>query len=130
MTIEWILLSVGLLIVGVALVRWSLPPRYRYLSSRKRRAMRLALRAFEQTPSAQANWPGCRVYYTDSEKCIVVIQRRSSVALGLPGYVAYVVRHDSDRVEELADWPPRGGLSRQALEELAAQLKNDEMLSG
>jgi len=113
----WLLLSAGLLLFGApVLLRW-VPPHRRYLSPRKRQAMSLALRAFEEDhPESRADWAGSWVYRVDSEKCFVFIQHMAS--LHPPSYAGYVVWHDGDHLDRLGGWQFHWGiLPRHAVEQ-------------
>src|SRR5262249_32182563 len=93
------------------------PPQFRYVSRRKRRAMRLALHAFaEDNPAAKVDWSGSWVWHVDSEKCFVFIQRADPL---LPAtHAGFVIWHALDKIDRLGGYQFHWGMHpKQVIEE-------------
>ncbi len=118
---EWLLLfGAAILLIGSkVLLRW-IPPHCRYLSARKRRAMSLAVQAFEnEHPESRMDCAGSWVYLADADKCFVFVQHVS--CLHPPSYSGYVVWHHHDQVDCLGGCQFHWGiLPRHAVEKYEA----------
>jgi hypothetical protein len=100
----WWLFAIAAVLVGWRPVMRLLPPQARYLSARKRRAMRQALAAFaREYPDARPDRAGSWVYLADGDKCFVFVQH-SAPHLHPPCHAGYVAWHDGRRVDHLGGW--------------------------
>lgn len=78
-----------------------IPPDWKYLSSRKRRAMRLALCEFTATHElTKPDKHGCRIYKSDEKQCIVMILEYMP-QIRPPVLSFYSVADDSDQAIHL-----------------------------
>lgn len=95
----WWVLSAYALILSHRFI----PPQWRCLTPRKRRAMRLALQTFaEDKPAYTVRCAGTSVYRTDKEKCFVIIEQKSRIHP--PCYSVYVVWHKDVHIDRLGTW--------------------------
>lgn len=117
---DWLVLGTASLLFGSRLLLWWIPPHYRYLSSQKRRAMYVAVRAFdEEHPESPLDRAGSWVYRADAEKCFVFVKHASR--LHPPSHSGYVVWHDGKELEHLGGWQFHWGiLPRHAVEQYEA----------
>ncbi len=78
-----------------------LPPDWKYLSPRKRRAVRLALREFSASHEfVQPDRSKCRIYQSDEEHCIVLIPEYTP-RLRPPVLCFYSISNGTDQVSQL-----------------------------
>ena len=73
----WFEITLILLVVALLVGSRVVPAQYRYLSLRKRRAIRIALNEFTHTRDTNPERANCRLYHTDSKRSIVGAEKVS-----------------------------------------------------